>query len=83
MYALAIYNAFTGDFTLFLNKLESLMNYLYKPKAKFVICSDINIVYLDERYHKCSTPTYFNLMSTVNIPTKIQTYSSTATDIFQ
>jgi hypothetical protein len=71
----------TGDFELFLNKLESIINYIYEPKAEFVTCDDININYLTESYHKqClnSLPTYFNLMSKVNFPTRIQNYSSTA-----
>jgi exonuclease III len=84
MYVLAIYSQYrapTGDFELFLNKLESITNYLYKPKAEFVICGDININYLTESYHvEClkSVLTCFNLMSVVNFPTRIQNYSSTA-----
>jgi hypothetical protein len=41
-----------GDFELFLNKLESISNYLYKPKAEFVICGDINVNYVIKIYHK-------------------------------
>jgi hypothetical protein len=83
MYVLAIYRATTGDFELFLNKLESIINYLYKPTAESVIFGDINIDYLTESYHKqClnSLLAFFNLMSIVNFPTRIQNYSSTAID---
>jgi hypothetical protein len=52
IYVLAIYSAPTGDFDLFLNKLESVIDYLYKPTAEFVICGDINTKYLTESYHK-------------------------------
>jgi exonuclease III len=73
-YVLAIYRGTKGDFDLFLNKLESILDYLYKPAAEFVICGDININYLTESYHKqClnSLLASFNLISIVNIPTRI------------
>jgi hypothetical protein len=38
---LAIYRAATGDFELLLNKFESIIDYLNKPTAEFVICGDI------------------------------------------
>jgi exonuclease III len=78
---IAVYRAPSGDFELFLNKLKSIINYLYKPKAEFAICGDINIKYLTESYHKQCLNfllTSFNLMSIVNFPTRIQNYSSTA-----
>jgi exonuclease III len=50
IYVLAIYRFRTGDFNLFLKKLENITNYLYKPKAELVICGDININYLTESY---------------------------------
>jgi hypothetical protein len=37
---LAIYRAPTGDFETFLNKLDSIMNYFYKPKTEFIISGD-------------------------------------------
>jgi hypothetical protein len=49
---LAIYRAPTDDFETFLNKLDSIMNYLYKPKTEFVICGDIDIGYLCASYRK-------------------------------
>jgi exonuclease III len=51
IYVLAVYRAPTGDSETFLNKLENILNYLYKLKAEFVICGDINIDYLAESYH--------------------------------
>jgi exonuclease III len=83
IYILAMYRAPTGDFDLSLNKLESILDYLYKPTAELVICGDININYLTESYHKqClnSLLAACNLMSMVNFPTRIQNYSSTAID---
>jgi exonuclease III len=46
IYVLAIYRVPTGDFDLFLTKLESIIDYLYKPTAEIVICGDINIILL-------------------------------------
>jgi hypothetical protein len=46
IYVPAIYRAPTGDSELFLNKSESISNYLHKPKVDFVICGDINIILL-------------------------------------
>jgi hypothetical protein len=80
---LAIYRAPTGDFETFLNKLDSIMNYLYKPKTEFVICGDINIDYLFESYCKqClnSLLISFNLTSIVSFPTRIQNSSNSAID---
>jgi hypothetical protein len=42
----------TGDFEHFLNKLDNITNYLYKPKAEFVTCDDINTYYLTQSYQK-------------------------------
>jgi hypothetical protein len=36
IYVLAVYRAPTGDFETFLNKLENILNYIYKPKAEFI-----------------------------------------------
>jgi hypothetical protein len=40
-----MYRAPTGDFELFLNKLENI-NYFYKPDVESVNCSNIDIVLL-------------------------------------
>jgi hypothetical protein len=80
---LAIYRAPTGDFETFLNKLDSIMNYLYKPKTEFVICGTINIDYLSESYRKQrlnSLRASFNLTSIVSFPTRIQNSSNSAID---
>jgi hypothetical protein len=50
IYVLAIYRAPTGDFELFLNKLERIIDYLYIPTAESVICGDINSNHLSESY---------------------------------
>jgi hypothetical protein len=83
MYVLVIHRAPTGDLKLFLTKLESIINYLYKHRSDFVFCGYININYLTESYHKqClnSLLTSFNLTSVVNFPRRIQNEPSVATD---
>jgi hypothetical protein len=48
IYVLVIYRAPT-DFEQFLNKLDCIINYLYKTKDEFIICGDINTYFLTER----------------------------------
>jgi hypothetical protein len=43
---LSLYRAPTGDFNRFIKALGGTLKYLYKPKAEFLICGDININYL-------------------------------------
>jgi hypothetical protein len=35
-------NGVIGDFVQFLNKLDCIINYLYKPVVKFIICGGTN-----------------------------------------
>jgi hypothetical protein len=46
LYVSAIYRTPEGDFEQFLHKLDCIINYLYKPKAEFIICADINTDFL-------------------------------------
>jgi hypothetical protein len=83
MYVVAIYRAPTGDFEQFLNKLDCIINHLYKPKAEFIICGDISTDFLTKSHHKqclISLLTSFNTISTVDFPTRIQNGSSTTID---
>jgi len=44
---LSIYRAPSGNFSFFLDKLETILNLLYKNNTQLIICEDININYLD------------------------------------
>jgi hypothetical protein len=80
---LAIYRSPLGNFTNFLKNLDSILNTWYSNKTEFVICSDININYL-ENYKKSQQmdallQTY-NLTGTVSFPTRKTNASITAFD---
>jgi len=78
-----IYRAPSGDFSLFLNRLDRILNSLYKVDLKFIICGGININYLtdsDETRQLDAMLLSYNLPSIVNFPTRTQNKSSTAID---
>jgi hypothetical protein len=80
---LSIYRAPTGDFNQFLKKIDDTLKYLYKPKTEFLICGDINTVYLLEssrKKHLFSLLTTYNLSHTVDFATRMQNKSSTTID---
>jgi len=80
---LCIYRAPTGDFNHFLKKLDDTLKYLYKPKAEFILCGDINTDYLHDSNRKkylSSLLTSYNLSHTVYFATRIQTKSSKTID---
>jgi hypothetical protein len=83
IYVLAIYRALTGDFEQFISKLDCIIHYIYKPRAGFMICGDVNTDFLTKGHHKqclVSLLTSFNLTSTVKFPTKIQNGLNTTID---
>jgi hypothetical protein len=49
---LSLYRAPTGDFNRFIKNVDDTLKYLYKPKAEFLICGDINTDYLIESSQK-------------------------------
>ena len=80
---LCIYRAPIGDFNQFLKKLDDTLKYLYKPKAEFLLCGNLNTDYLHDSNRKkylSSLLTTYNLSHTVDFATRIQNKSSTATD---
>ena len=82
---LTIYRATSGNFTLFLDKLELILNLLHSNNTQLTICGDTNVNYLVESNKKTlldSLLASYNLTSTVHFPTRIQNNSATATDIF-
>jgi hypothetical protein len=49
---LSLYRAPSGGFQQFLRGLDATLKYLYNPKTEFLICGDINIDDLNEKYRK-------------------------------
>jgi exonuclease III len=80
---LCIYRAPCGNFEYFLNKLEIILNSLYKLNTEFIICGDININYLEPNYKKNQLDNLlatYNLTDTVYFPTRIINNSATLID---
>ena len=80
---LSIYRAPSGNFALFLDKLEVILNLLHRNNTQLIICGDLNINYLVENNKKTlldSLLASYNLTSTVYFPTRIQNNSATAID---
>jgi hypothetical protein len=73
-----LYRSPTGDFCQFLELLEQVLLFLYKPTIEFLVCGDINVDYLlnDNRKQQLSV-----LLSTCNmIHTRLQNNHALATD---
>lgn len=69
------YRSPTGDFSYFLNSLESTLNIIYNNTTNIIICGDFNINYLHETNNKQllnSLVASYSLHSAVQFPTRIQ-----------
>ena len=80
---IAIYTALSGNFDLFLSKLDVVLRNLYAATLEYIICGDINIDYLidsDKKSQLDALLKTYNLTSVVNFPTCIQKNSATAID---
>jgi hypothetical protein len=62
---LATYRAPGGNFTKFLNELDSILRVLHSPNTELIICADININYLDDNTKRVQLLT-FNLTSIIS-----------------
>jgi len=83
IHILSIYRALTGDFKLFLNQLDTLLESLYKTNMNFIVCGDRNTDYLIDSYNKKQLDIMllsYNLPNTVQFPTRIQNNSKTVID---
>jgi exonuclease III len=49
---ICIYRSPTGNFTYFLNQLESVLNQIYNSSTEVIWCGDFNVNYLDDNYRK-------------------------------
>jgi exonuclease III len=79
---LAIYRAPSGNFAYFLKGLDAILKSLYEAKLKLMICGDVNINYLVNSNKKQLDDllSSFNLFSTVDFLTRIQSNSASAID---
>jgi hypothetical protein len=78
-----LYRAPFGNFELFLNRLETILNVLHSPTIESIICGDINVDYLTDSNRKQNLDSLllsYNLSSTVNFLTRVQNNSRLATD---
>jgi exonuclease III len=80
---IAIYRAPSGNFDLFLSKLDVVLRNLYTATLEYIICGDINVDYLTDNDKKSRLEALlktYNLTSVVNFPTRIQKNSASAID---
>jgi len=80
---IAIYRAPSGNFDLFITKLDRILRKLFAFTIEYIICGDINIDYLVDSDRKIQLEALlktYNLTSVVNFPTSAQKNSTTAID---
>ena len=80
---LAIYRTSTDNFKLFLSETDTLLKSLDETNMNFTVCGDMNIDYLIDCFNKKQLDTMllsYNLVCTVQLPTRIQNNSDTAID---
>jgi len=80
---ICVYRAPCGNFELFMNKLEIILNSLHSHNSELIICGDININYLEPRNKKDQLDSLlgtYNLTDTVSFPTRIANNSATLID---
>lgn len=78
-----LYRSPAGDFYQFLNLLEQALFFLYRPSTEFLVCGDFNVDYLlnDDRKQQLSVLlSTFNMIHTVNFPTRLQNNHASAID---
>jgi len=79
----AIYRAPSGNFDLFITKLDIIPRKFYTSTIEYIIFGDINIDYLVDSDRKSQLEALcksYNLTSVVNFPTRTQKNSATAID---
>jgi exonuclease III len=79
-----IYRSPTGNFKHFLNKPENILNSLHRNKNEMmIICGDINVNYLVTSHRRQQLDmllSTYNLINSVQFPTRILNVPSTAID---
>ena len=80
---LTLYTAPSGNFIIFLLKLDTILQSLCTPMLHFIIRGYININYLNESVNKRQLDNLllsYNLTSIINFLTRVQNNSATAID---
>jgi hypothetical protein len=80
---ICVYRAPCGNFELFLNKLEIVLNSLHRHNSECIICGNININYFEPSNKKDQLDNLlgpYNLTDTVSFPTRIANNSATLID---
>jgi len=80
---IAIYRTLSGNFDLFISKLDTILRKLYTVTTEYIICGDIKVDYLVDSDRKSRLEALlrtYNLTSIVNFPTRTQKHSATAID---
>jgi len=80
---IAIYRAPTGNFELFISRLDTILRKLYTATTEYIICGNININYLVDSDRKVQLEALlktYNLTSVVNFPIDTHKLSATAID---
>ena len=82
-FIIAIYRAPSGNFDLFITRLDTIPRKFYTSTIEYIIFGDINIDYLVDSDKKSQLEALlktYNLTSVVNFPTRTQKSSATAID---
>jgi hypothetical protein len=80
---IAIYRPTSGNFHLFISKLDASLRNLYIATLEYIVCGDTNIDCQIDSGRKCRLDALlitYNLTSVVNFPNRIQKNSATAID---
>ena len=75
LYITVVYRAPTGNFNLFLNRLDDSIRSKYRASLNLILCGDINIDYLTKNNSKRQLDSVlltYNLSTTVTFPTRSQ-----------
>ena len=81
---ICIYRSPTSNFSQFIKSLDEILSHLTKTSTEFIFCGDININYLHKKDSKKqqldALLTTFNLINTIDYPTRRTSRSRTAVD---
>ena len=83
LFILAIYRSPRGDFTIFLERLDLILQKFYKNKYNIIICGDVNVNYLIDNNRRRQLDAVlhsYNLAGIVEFPTRFDLNSQTAID---